>query len=50
MTSKHKSENYKLSAVEYYLIGDKSQLEVCEIFKCNPRSLMRWVEKYVNDS
>jgi hypothetical protein len=39
MTSKHKSEDYKLSAVEYYLVGDKSQLEVCEIFKCSPRSL-----------
>lgn len=24
MTSKHKSEDYKLSAVEYYLVGDKS--------------------------
>ena len=43
MTSKHKSEDYKLSAIEYYLVGDKSQLEVCEIFKCSPRSLMRWV-------
>ena len=49
MTSKHKSEDYKLSAVEYYLVGDKSQLEVCEIFKCSPRSLMQWVEKYEND-
>jgi transposase len=46
MTSKHKSEDYKKSAVEYYLVGDKSQLEVCEIFKCSARSLMRWVEKY----
>ena len=46
MTTKHKSEDYKLTTVEYYLIGDKSQLEICEIFKCTPRSLMRWVEKY----
>ena len=46
LTSKHKSEDFKLSAVEYYLVGDKSQLEVCKIFKCSPRSLMRWVEKY----
>ena len=46
MTSKHKSDDYKLSAVEYYLVGDKSQIEVCEIFKCSPRSLMRWVEIY----
>jgi transposase len=46
MTSKHKSEDYKKSAVEYYIVGDKSQLEVCEIFKCSARSLMRWVYKY----
>ena len=26
----HKSEDYKLSAVEYYLIGDKTQEEVCK--------------------
>ncbi len=45
---KHKSEDYKISAVEYYLVEDKSQ-EVCKIFKCSPRSLMRWVEKYNND-
>jgi len=49
MTSKHKSEDYKLSAVEYYLVGDKSQIDVCKIFKCSPRSLMRWVEKYEKD-
>ena len=49
MASHHKSEDFKLSAVEYYLVGDKSQLEVCRIFKCSPRSLMRWVEKYEND-
>ena len=29
MTSKHKSEDYKLSAVEYYLVGDKSQIYIC---------------------
>jgi transposase len=49
MTSKHKSEDYKISAVEYYLVGDESQIEVCRIFKCSPRSLMRWLEKYNND-
>lgn len=42
----HKSEDYKLSAVEYYLTEDKSQEEVCKIFKCSARSLMRWVDKY----
>jgi transposase len=42
----HKGEDYKLSAVEYYLTEDNSQEAVCRIFKCSPRSLMRWVEKY----
>jgi transposase len=46
MTTKHKSEDLKLNAVEYYLVGDKSQVETCKIFKCSPRSLLRWVEKY----
>jgi transposase-like protein len=45
---KHKSEDFKMSAVEYYLTEDVSQEQVCRIFKCNPRSLMRWVEKYEN--
>jgi hypothetical protein len=37
----HKSEDYKLSAVEYYLTEDKTQEEVCKIFKCSSRSLLR---------
>ena len=28
---KHKSEDYKISAVEYYLVEDKSQEEVFKI-------------------
>ena len=42
----HKSSDYKITAVQYYLVEDKSQEEVCKIFKCSPRSLMRWVERY----
>ena len=42
----HKSEDYKLSAIDYYLTEDTSQEEVCKIFKCSTRSLMRWVDKY----
>ena len=42
----HKSNDYKLTAVQYYLVEDKTQKEVCKIFECTPRSLMRWVEKY----
>lgn len=49
MSSKHKSEDYKLSAVRYFLVGDESQTEVCKIFRCSPRSLMRWIEKYEKD-
>lgn len=40
MSIKHKSEDYKKTAVEYYLVGDHSQLEVCRIFKCSARSKM----------
>lgn len=40
----HKSEDYKLSAVEYYLTEEKTQEEVCKIFKCSARSLLRWVD------
>jgi hypothetical protein len=29
---KHKSEDYKLSAVQYYLEND---VKICEIFKCS---------------
>ena len=39
----------KITAVEYYLNSDKTQIEICEIFKCSARSLMRWVEIY-NDT
>ena len=42
----HKSNDYKLTAVQYYLVEDKTQEEVCKIFKCTPRSLMRWVNQY----
>ena len=38
-----KSSDYKETAVQYYLVEDKSQEEVCKIFKCSRRSLMRWV-------
>jgi hypothetical protein len=40
-----KSSDYKETAVQYYLVEDNSQEEVCRIFKCSRRSLMRWVDK-----
>ena len=42
----HKSENYKVSAVNYYLNEDATQEQVCKIFKCSVRSLMRWVDRF----
>ena len=42
----HKSEDFKISAVEYYLDSNKTQEEVCDIFGCSPRSLMRWIDRY----
>jgi transposase len=45
----HKSEDYKISAVNYFLDSNKTQEEVCYIFKCSVRSLMRWVERYENE-
>ena len=44
--SKHKSTDYKLTAVKYYLKGQSSLDEVCLIFNCSPKSLYRWVKKY----
>ena len=45
MPTTRKSTDYKETAVQYYLIEDKTQEDVCKIFKCTPRSLMRWVVK-----
>ena len=42
----HKSSDYKLSAVKYYLSHSKNQVQTCKIFDCSTRSLMRWVYKY----
>jgi transposase len=46
--SKHKSDDYKLLAVEYYLnTQDISLIDTCKIFKCSKTSLDRWVERYL---
>ena len=44
--NKHRSEDYKLNAVKYYLKSNKTQKEICKIFDCSERSLMRWVDRY----
>jgi len=46
--NKHKSTDYKLSAVEYYLNNHSLSLKnVCEIYKCSKYSLVRWVNRYL---
>ena len=32
--------------IQYYLVEDKTQEEVCKLFKCTPIFLMCWVERY----
>jgi transposase len=46
---KHKSTDYKLSAVEYYLNNYKniSLRDTCKIYKCSKYSLVRWVRRYI---
>ena len=46
---KHKTEDYKLSAVKYYLKSKKTQEEICKIFNCSPRSLKRQTDRYTRD-
>ena len=43
---KHKSEDYKISAVKYYLKNKVSMDKVCNIFECSKTSLKRWIDKY----
>jgi transposase-like protein len=43
---KHKSEDYKLSAVKYFLENKDTQENTCKIFKCYVRSLFRWIKRY----
>ena len=43
---KHKSPDYKLSAVNYYLNHDVGYDNTCKIFDCKKSSLKRWIHKY----
>ena len=46
---KHKSEDYKILTVKYYLKSKKTQEEICDIFNCSPKSLKRWTTRYIKD-
>jgi len=40
------TEDYKQTAVKYYLEHNEDMRNTCEIFNCKFQSLARWVEKY----
>tara|TARA_B110001450_G_scaffold256443_1_gene286960 strand:- start:4431 stop:4715 length:285 start_codon:yes stop_codon:yes gene_type:complete len=43
---KHKSPDYKLSAVNYYLNHNVGYDNTCKIIDCKKSSLKRWIHKY----
>jgi len=45
----HHSEDYKITAVRYYLNNETSYAETCRIFNCSERSLKRWIDRYNTD-
>ncbi len=48
MVEQH-SEDYKLTAVKYYLTHNKTMRDVCnKIFNCKYQSLSKWKIKYNN--
>ena len=44
--TKHKSEDYKISAVKYYLKNNVSLDDVSKIFNCPNQSLYRSIKRY----
>lgn len=45
----HRSEDYKLSAVKFYLDSKTTYTNTCKIFGCSERSLKRWISRYKTD-
>jgi hypothetical protein len=41
---KHKSDDYKISAVKYYLKNKDNIRNTCKIFDCSKSSLQRWIQ------
>ena len=42
----HKSEDYKISAVKYYLNNKDNIRKTCKIFDCKKSTLQRWIKRY----
>jgi hypothetical protein len=45
--SKYKSEDYKITAVKYYLENNTNYTKTCYILKFSERSLKIYIERYV---
>jgi len=45
---KQHTEDYKISAIKYYLKGNKTLKHTCKIFDCKHKSLSRWIKIYKN--
>ncbi len=43
---KHKSDDYKISAVNYYLKNTDNIRKTCKIFDCKKSTLQRWIQRY----
>ena len=43
---KHKTEDYKNSAVQYYLKNNDNIRKTCKIFNCKKSTLQRWIQRY----
>ena len=46
--TKHKTEDYKISAVKYYLNNEKGDgyKKTCKIFDCKKSTLRDWIKRY----
>ena len=42
----HKSEDYKISAVKYYLKNKDNIRKTCKIFDYKKSTLQRWIQRY----
>ena len=42
----HKSEDYKISAVKYYLKNKDNIRKTCKIFDCKKSTLQRCIKRY----
>ena len=43
---KQKGDDYKITAVKYYLDNNNTMVNTCKIFNCKKPSLHRWIQIY----